>query len=264
MVGWGGSRIMSDDSAGLVFRLDSDTKMANMPDMVSVRIAQKFSSSLPVKVLKVARNEVTFNDWQICYSQGGCLHNPRMRGGQSGIHPVTDINWFDALQYVEWLSAETNQSYRLPTDEEWKFLAKDVVDLEPAVLFDDPRMAWAAEYASYGSRPARETSPVGAHGSNRFGINDLAGNVWEWTSSCWRNTGSSALPKCGGVRVLQGEHRSYQSEFIRTAQPGGCFYRVSTEQFRFYVWCLMCISTPGIRHGTGGRTGLDNLLIIQS
>ena len=93
-------------------------------------------------------------------------------------------------------------------------------------LWDDPRLAWAADYANFASREKRTTEPVGHFGANRQGIHDLDGNVWEWTDSCWRDGGAGGdnrTPKsCGGVRILAGKHKSWQSEFIRHVPVGGC------------------------------------------
>ena len=50
--------------------------------------------------------------------------------------------------------------------------------------------------------------------------------MWEWTDSCWRDgaaEGGDRAPKsCGGVRILAGKHKTWQSEFIRHVPVGGC------------------------------------------
>ena len=50
--------------------------------------------------------------------------------------------------------------------------------------------------------------------------------MWEWTDSCWRRSatadGAGTWTDCGGVRVLSGKHKTYQSEFIREVPLGGC------------------------------------------
>jgi formylglycine-generating enzyme required for sulfatase activity len=58
---------------------------------------------------------------------------------------------------------------------------------------------------------------------------DLAGNVWEWTESCFERTAldrgghpaGAAVANCG-VRVVEGRHRAYMVDFVRDPRSGGC------------------------------------------
>jgi formylglycine-generating enzyme required for sulfatase activity len=74
----------------------------------------------------------------------------------------------------------------------------------------------------------REPRPIGSFGINENGLADLAGNVWEWTDSCFtRNSVDQAGiavvtgMNCG-VRVVEGRHRAYVTDFIRDPRGGGC------------------------------------------
>jgi formylglycine-generating enzyme required for sulfatase activity len=69
--------------------------------------------------------------------------------------------------------------------------------------------------------------PVGFFGGNSNGLLDVAGNVWEWTETCFvratLDDGSVRVTNTNcGVRVVQGAHRTYMTDFIRDPRVGGC------------------------------------------
>lgn len=198
-----------------------------LPALVAVKL-EEAPAAAPgrPRTLHIARFEVTIGDWDRCVAAGGCPYQPRKRRDQAADHPVTGVSWLDVQRYIRWLSDATGREFRLPKASEWDFLAKDVVERDAKKLWDDPRLAWAADYASYGLREPKATHPVGHYGPNRQGIHDLDGNVWEWTDTCWRGSASGgtdeAIENCGGARVLAGTHKTYQSEFVREVPAGGC------------------------------------------
>ena len=196
-----------------------------LPALVTVELEEPTAATPGgPRTIHVARYETAIRDWDRCVADGGCGYKPRKRRYHAADHPVTDVSWLDVQQYIRWLSDTTGRNFRLPKASEWDFMAKDVVEQETKKLWDDPRLAWAADYASYGLRKKKATHPVGHYGPNRQGIHDLDGNVWEWTDTCWRGSGSAneATENCGGARILAGAHKTYQSEFVREVPAGGC------------------------------------------
>jgi len=92
--------------------------------------------------------------------------------------PVVNITFEDATAFAAWRSKRDAVTYRLPTEEEWEYAARngERADLYP----------WGPDWKE-GVAVLKDATPsaVGsrAEGKNRWGVYDLIGNVWEWTSS---------------------------------------------------------------------------------
>ena len=188
----------------------------------------------------IGKFEVTFDQWDYCHRSGGCAHRPRDKGWGRADRPVIDVSWDDVIEYLDWLSAATGERYRLPTEDEWEYAARAGVapPAEPPPLFTDEALAWAADY-SLAPRQTKKTKPVGSGDDNPFGLFGTRDNVWEWTDSCWQQTyetddGRVFRENCG-LRVVQGEHRSYMPSFIRETSTGGCSIKPLPGNFGFRV-----------------------------
>ena len=180
--------------------------------------------------LLVMKRQVTVAEYVSCVDEGACPRVAAAAGAQDV--PVVGVSWHDATAYAAWLSRKTGITYRLPTDEEWTFAAAEKArdDAIPLVDPSDPAQAWIARYEaeSARSRPAAiAAQPGGTFGTNSNGLDDLAGNVWEWTNSCFLRVSLDGKREqitntnCG-VRVVEGAHRSYMTDFIRDPRSGGC------------------------------------------
>jgi formylglycine-generating enzyme required for sulfatase activity len=142
------------------------------------------------------------------------------------------VNWHDVSAYAAWISRKTGVLHRLPTDEEWTFAAAEKTRDEALPLVDpaDPAQAWIARYEAESSRERpvpTAPQPGGTFGTNSKGLDDLAGNVWEWTDTCFirasLDDGRERVTNANcGVRVVQGAHRAYMTDFIRDPKMGGC------------------------------------------
>ena len=175
--------------------------------------------------------EVTFREWDACHRDGGCSRNPDDSGWGRGERPVFSVSWEDVLDYVDWLSAETGEEYRLLSESEWEYVAR---------AGTVGRYHWGngvgrsrANCDGCGSRwDGKQTSPVGSFPSNDFGLHDVHGNVWEWVEDCWHGSYEGA-PSDGsawtsggdcGSRVLRGGSWHYSPWLLRSADR----YRFTT------------------------------------
>ena len=185
------------------------------PDLVSVTTGNG-------QVLRVARHEVTIAEWQLCFEEGGCSHLPKPGFGALGPgFPVTGVNWFDVSEYIAWASKRSRLTLRLPTLDEWNSISHEVAFQSRPKLFDDPRMAWAADYGSVAAT-SPQLKPSGSFSHTRDDVVDLDGNVWEWTATCaGRGFEGEAIARCPAF-IVAGEHAAAVSVFIRDPAIGGC------------------------------------------
>jgi formylglycine-generating enzyme required for sulfatase activity len=207
------------------------------------RIVDAPLEPLQVAAIEVMKYHVTEADYLRCVAEAACVAAPS--GGRQEM-PQTGMNYQDATAYAQWFSSRTNVVWRLPTDAEWLRAAGDrgfddgfAAEANGA----DPSRRWIATYRREVERRGEADlvqHPQGHFGLNNLGIADVAGNIWEWTDTCFQNGTVSAdgsviedrSDYCG-VRAVQGKHRGFVIDFVRDARSGGCAAGVPPDYLGF-------------------------------
>jgi len=146
----------------------------------------------------VGKFAVTFDEWDACVTDGGCSgYRPNDESWGRNRRPVINVSWDDANAYVAWLSSKTGKGYRLLSEAEREYVAR--AGSRMAFWWGSsisPRQANYNGTYIYGNGPTGEyrqrTVPVDLFQSNRWGIFQVHGNVWEWTRDCWHESYAGA------------------------------------------------------------------------
>jgi sulfatase modifying factor 1 len=126
-------------------------------------------------------------------------------------HPVVHVAWDDVEAYARWVGKQ------LPTEAEWEFAARGGLDGAEYTWGDEflpgsryMANTWQGEFPITNTKldGFGWTAPVGSFPPNGYGLHDMAGNVWEWTSDWYRDHHGMADACCtvsnpsGGDREL--------------------------------------------------------------
>jgi formylglycine-generating enzyme required for sulfatase activity len=128
----------------------------------------------------VGRYPVTFQEYdRFAEETGG--DKPGDKGWGRTRRPVINVSWEDAKAYVEWLSGETGEAYRLLSEAEWEYACR--AGTETRYCFGD---TITAKQANFDGKVGK-TTEVGSYPANPWGLYDMHGNVWEWADDVWHD-----------------------------------------------------------------------------
>ncbi len=198
-------------------------------------------------VFRATTGSVDLNDWRQWweYVPGAYWRHPEGPGSSIESrqeHPVVHIAYEDAVAYATWAGK------RLPTETEWEYAARGGLAGKPFVWGDDMEPGgkpaantWQGEFPWQNlCRDGYERSaPVGQFPPNGYGLYDMAGNVWEWTSDWYTQKHESVRVACCAIESPRAAvDRSYDPAFPdiripRKVVKGGSFLCAPNYCLRF-------------------------------
>lgn len=187
---------------------------------------------------KISKYEVTFEQYEyFCRADGRTI--PPDEGWGRGQRPVIHVTWEDAKGFCDWLSERTGKKIALPTEAQWEKAARGT---------DKLKYPWGntlpnCNLANYGTCEGK-TMVVGSYpdGKSPYGVNDMAGNVWEWCKDLYDSDYYSKSPKdnpesySGGSRVIRGGGFSSKAGDIRCTERDS----LSSANEKRYIGFRIC------------------------
>jgi serine/threonine protein kinase len=181
-------------------------------------VAEMPAHKKTVKSFFMDKTEVTREDYEKCVRAGKCTAPTTWTNGgtfavNTGKFPVVGVNYSQAQAYAKFVNK------RLPTEEEWEFAARGT----------DKRIfpwgnTWEKGKANANGEGKTFVEVGKFSGVSPFGIYDMVGNAWEWTSSEFKAYPNGKLPADapkGDVRVIRGGSYESADKFATTTYRVG-------------------------------------------
>ena len=175
-----------------------------------------------VEAFELGKYEVTFEEYDRFTATTGRAWADDEGLGR-GRRPVINVLWEDAVAYTRWLSGQTGERYRLPSEAEWEYAVR--AGTETAYSWGNEIGSNRANCDGCGRQwDGVQTAPVGSFSPNGWGLHDLHGNVLEWVQDCWNGSYQGA-PTNGSawesgdcsLRVLRGGSWIFRPRYLRSA-----------------------------------------------
>ncbi len=177
-----------------------------------------YEEEKPVHEVKIdsfamSKYEVTFEEYD-AFTDATRRERADDEGWGRGRRPVINVSWYDAMMYAEWLSEQTGDRYRLPSEAEWEYAAR--AGSTTAYSWGNEIGRNRANCGGCGSVWGGErTALVGSFSANGWGLYDMHGNVLEWVLDCWNKNYEGA--PIDGFAYLSGDSSR------RVLRGGSCY-----------------------------------------
>jgi formylglycine-generating enzyme required for sulfatase activity len=223
LAGCGSPRQWTEPTTGMrLVRLPAGSFMMGSPATELGREAEETPHPVRVRAFDLGVTEVTQGQWRRVMGS-----NPSWFATCGDDCPVEKVSWNDVQVFLGKLRASTGKPFRLPTEAEWEYACRagTSTPFSTGESLTTAQANYDGEGPYAGAPPGefrRRTTPVASFAPNGFGLYDMHGNVWEWTSDwhCPYPVGddSGAAGKCQTeYKVIRGGSFYFDASSARCA-----------------------------------------------
>ena len=149
----------------------------------------ELSDGVAVDIVKTPQG-LWFGKTEVTQAQWEAVMGANPSDFKGADNPVENVSWDDCQEFLLKLNAlpsvkASGLTFRLPTAEEWEYACRAGATGDYCLLADGTEITedTFGQVAWFGDNSDRKTHPVGQKKPNAFGLYDMHGNVWEWTST---------------------------------------------------------------------------------
>jgi len=218
-------------------------------------------------VFRMTKGPVNLHDisnWW-AYVPGAQWRHPEGPGSDlkgRGNHPVVHVAYEDALAYATWAGKD------LPTEAEWEYAARGGLAGAEYVWGDEltpggkiMAKTWQGEFPwrNKAGKKLQRTAPVGSYAPNGYGLFDMAGNAWQWTTD-WYVAGHGQKKADGSCCTLDNPRGPAKIESLDPRQPNIPIPRKVVKGGSFLCAPSYCRRyRPAARHAQQIDTGMSHI-----
>ncbi|MEO9649274.1 MAG: formylglycine-generating enzyme family protein [Roseobacter sp.] len=260
------STVTNDEFAEFVRETGYVTVAEKRPDPADFPGVDPFLLVAGSMVFHMTKGPVDLRDMRHWWDfiAGACWKHPE--GAKSslqgrGAHPVVQVAFEDAKAYAEWAGKD------LPTEAEWEFAARGGLEGAEFVWGDELAPAgkimaktWQGDFPwrNKAKKKLHRTAPVGSYPPNGYGLNDMTGNVWQWTTDWYVDRHPEKTPEsCCALDNPRGaaRHHSFDPQqpnvkIPRKVVKGGSFLCAPSYCRRY---------RPAARHAQMVDSGMSHI-----
>jgi len=189
-------------------------------------------------------HEITYAEYELfCHSTA---YSCPEQNWSNQDYPVVNVSWHDASAYASWLSEQTGNNYRLPSEAEWEYAARanTTTQYPFGETIDESKAVYSDRVIRIAPLPKTERSIM----RNHFLLYHMVGNVAEWVMDTWHDNyrnapvdGQAWRDADSNVHVIRGGSYKDNSEALRSAART----KLSADLSNQYVGFRVVLVLPG-------------------